>query len=189
MEPIEIFKKWFEEELKLSKVRIPDAVCLSTIGLDNFPNARFVSLKEVIENLFFVTGPLNFRKGIEIEKNENVALTFWRAETERQVRIQGKASKISEQLADKYFNERNIHSQAVSSICEQGKETNDLELLKKKVMEKVFTNTKIERPENWGGYSIEPKRIEFKEFKNTRFHDRKLYEILNGKWNCKHIQP
>lgn len=68
MEPIEIFKKWFEEELKLSKVRIPDAVCLSTIGLDNFSNASFVSLKEIIENLFIVTGPINSRKGIEIEK-------------------------------------------------------------------------------------------------------------------------
>lgn len=128
-------------------------------------------------------------KELKLKKNENVALTFWWTETERQVRIQGKASKISEQLAVKYFNERNINSRAVSSICEQGKETNDLGLLKKKVMEKVFTNTKIERPENWGGYSIEPKRIEFMEFKNTRFHDRKLYEIFNGKWTFKQIQP
>ena len=50
MKPIEIFTQWFDEELKLSKARIPTAVCLSTIGIDNYPNARFVSYKELIDN-------------------------------------------------------------------------------------------------------------------------------------------
>ena len=69
----------------------------------------------------------------EIEHNEKVALTFWWTETERQIRIQGLATKIPEQLADKYFNERNVNSQAVSLVCEQGKEIDDLEKLEKKV--------------------------------------------------------
>lgn len=189
MEPIEIFKKWFDEELELSKARIPTAVCLSTIGIDNFPNARFVSFKEIFDNSFIITGPLNSRKGIEIENNDKVALTFWWTETERQIRIQGIATKIPEQLADKYFNDRNVNSQAVSSICEQGKETDNLEQLEKKVLEKVFQNTKITRPQNWSGFSIKPIRIEFMEFKKTRFHDRKLYKIENGEWNIKQIQP
>jgi pyridoxamine 5'-phosphate oxidase len=76
-QPIQLFSKWFDEELKLSKVQIPTAVCLSTIGIDNFPNARFVSFKELIDNSFVITGPLNSRKGIEIENNNSVALTFW----------------------------------------------------------------------------------------------------------------
>lgn len=189
MKPIEIFTKWFDEELKLSKARIPTAVCLSTVGIDNYPNARFVSYKELIDNSFIITGPLNSRKGIEIENNDKVALTFWWTETERQIRIQGVATKISEQLADKYFNERNLNSQAVSSICEQGKEIDNLEQLEKKILEKVSERSKIIRPNNWSGFSIKPIRIEFMEFKKTRFHDRKLYEIENGEWTLKQIQP
>lgn len=188
-QPIQLFSKWFNEELKLSKAQIPTAVCLSTIGLDDFPNARFVSFKELIDNSLVITGPLNSRKGIEIESNDKVALTFWWSATERQIRIQGLATKISEQLADKYFNERNLYSQAVSSICEQGKEIDNLEQLEKKVLEKVSEKTEITRPQNWSGFSIKPIRIEFMEFKKTRFHDRKLYEIENGAWNLKQIQP
>lgn len=189
MKPIELFTKWFNEEIELSKVSIPTAACLSTIGTDNFPNARFISLKEIIDNCFIVTGPLNSRKGIEIENNNKVALTFWWTETERQVRIQGIATKISNQLADKYFSERDLNSQIVSIICEQGTQIDNLKLLEDRIKETTLENTKITRPENWSGFSIDPIRIEFMEFKKTRFHDRKLFELENEEWITKQIHP
>ena len=188
-QPIQLFLKWFDEELKRSKVRIPSAVCLSTTGTDDFPNARFVSFKELIDDSFIITGPLNSRKGLEIEKNNKVALTFWWTETERQIRIQGFATKISDQLADKYFDARSTNSQAVSLVSEQGKETDNLKELEQKVLEKVTENTKISRPRNWSGFSIKPIRIEFMEFKKSRFHDRKLYEVVADDWTLKRIQP
>lgn len=187
--PILLFKKWYEEELDLTNVRIPSAVCLSTIGIDDFPNARFVSFKEIINDSFIITGPLNSRKGIEIENSNNVSLTFWWTETERQIRVQGIATKIEDELAQKYFQERNINSKAVSLICEQGKEINDIKILESKILDKIAQNEWIGRPKNWSGFSIKPLRIEFMEFKKTRFHDRKLYELENDKWNMKQIQP
>jgi len=189
--PINIFKEWFAEEKKLTTVRIPSACCLSTIGTDGFPNARFVSLKEIIENSFIVTGPLTSRKGIEISEMDKVALTFWWTETERQVRIQGNAASITNQLADKYFAERGRDSQIISIVSEQGKEIENIEVLTEKYdsIELNFANKSLTRPENWSGYSIEPIRVEFLEFKPTRFHDRKLYELTNYKWTMKQIQP
>lgn len=187
--PLSLFSKWYSEEISLSRSNIPSAGCLSTIGIDNFPNARFVSLKELKDNSLIITGSLNSRKGAEIENNDKVALTFWWTETQRQVRVQGLASKISEAWADTYFTERNPYHQAVSSICEQGKEINDLTKLQQEILEKVSENTKIERPENWSGITIIPLRIEFMEFKQTRFHDRTLYEIESGVWKVKRIQP
>lgn len=191
MTPIELFNKWFNEELNLTTVKIPSACCLSTIGIDGFPNARFVSLKEVTENHFIITGPRTSRKGIEINTNNKAALTFWWTETERQVRIQGTASKISEKLADKYFAERNRESQIVSIISNQGKEIKNIEMLIQKYSEaeKQFLNKPLKRPENWGGYLIEPLRVEFLEFKPNRFHERKLFELKNEKWIMKHLQP
>ena len=61
--PIEIFRKWFDKELNLTKVSIPAACCLSTIGIDNYPNARFVALKGIVNDNFIVTGTLTSRKG------------------------------------------------------------------------------------------------------------------------------
>jgi pyridoxamine 5'-phosphate oxidase len=156
MTPIQLFINWFAEEQKLTTVRIPSACCLSTIGADGFPNARFVSLKEATENSFIITGPLMSRKGIEISKANKVALTFWWTETERQVRIQGNATQIVEQLADKYFAERDRDSQIVSIISKQGQEIKNIETLTKKYesVELSFANKLLARPENWGGYSI-----------------------------------
>lgn len=189
--PIDIFKKWFEEELELTKVRIPTACCLSTIGTDNYPNARFVSLKEIIENNFIITGPLTSRKGIEIDKINKVALTFWWTETERQVRIQGDAIPIDNRLADRYFSERNRESQIVSIVSNQGEQIDTPNTLNKKYieLEKNFSNKVIQRPKNWGGYYIAPSRIEFLEFKTTRFHYRQLYQLTNGQWKKTELQP
>jgi pyridoxamine 5'-phosphate oxidase len=60
--PIEIFSEWFAQEINLTRVAIPTACCLSTIGIDNYPNARFVSLKGITENNFIVTGTISSRK-------------------------------------------------------------------------------------------------------------------------------
>ncbi len=191
LNPIELFDKWYKEELNLSKVKIPTACCLSTIGTDGFPNARFVSLKEILHNKFVVTGPLTSRKGIEISKNNKVALTFWWTETERQVRVQGVASQIPEELADRYFAARDRDSQIVSSVSKQGMEIENPDKLVKKyyTAESEFLDQPIPRPANWGGYSVEPLRVEFLEFKATRFHDRKLYERIKSNWIVKQIQP
>jgi pyridoxamine 5'-phosphate oxidase len=191
MKPIYIFSKWFDEELNLTKVNIPTACCLSTIGTDNYPNARFVSLKGIIDNNLIVTGTLTSRKGIEIYQNNRVALTFWWTETERQVRIQGHATTINKDLADRYFAERSRDSQIVSIVSNQGQHLNDIEALNKKYqeIETKFLNQNLTRPKNWGGYSIEPIRIEFLEFKQTRFHERNLYELTNGQWTHIRLQP
>jgi pyridoxamine 5'-phosphate oxidase len=189
--PIEIFNHWFDEELKLSKVRIPAACCLSTIGTDNYPNSRFVSLKGVVDANFIVTGTITSRKGIEIDLANKVALTFWWTETERQVRVQGNATIINNELADKYFSERNRDSQIVSIVSNQGQELNDCEALNQKYhdIETAFSNQPLTKPENWGGFSIAPMRIEFLEFNPTRFHNRKLYQLTNGQWTQTELQP
>ena len=191
MTHIQIFNQWFNDELKLTKVRIPSACCLSTIGSDNYPNARFVSLKEIVEDNFVVTGPLTSRKGIEINLINNVALTFWWTETERQVRIQGNATTIGDKLANKYFSERNRNSQIVSMVSHQGQPITDIEALHQRYndVKTSFSDQPLKRPEYWGGFSIAPIRIEFLEFKPSRFHNRRLYQLINGEWKQTELQP
>jgi pyridoxamine 5'-phosphate oxidase len=189
--PIKIFKEWFSEELHLTKLSIPTACCLSTIGTDNYPNARFVSLKGIGESNFIVTGTITSLKGIEINLVNKVALTFWWTETERQVRVQGNANTLDSNLADKYFSERNRDSQIVSIVSNQGQKLKDIRELNEKYqeVETTLSNQALTRPENWSGYSIDPIRIEFLEFKPTRFHNRKLFELENGQWRQTELQP
>lgn len=190
-EIISLFNNGLEREMEVHKQKLPYACCLSTEGLDGFPNARFVSLKEIRNEEFVITGTLTSRKGEEINYNNKVALTFWWPETQQQVRIQGEARLISGSVLDSYFNERNRESQIVSVVSDQGKELHDLnELILK--FDAVANNTEISeirRPDNWGGYAIVPFRIEFLVFSESRFHDRTLYERKDQIWQKKKIQP
>ncbi|MCT4124051.1 pyridoxine/pyridoxamine 5'-phosphate oxidase [Elizabethkingia anophelis] len=190
-EIISLFNNGLEREMQVHKQKLPYACCLSTEGLDGFPNARFVSLKEIKNEEFVITGTLTSRKGEEISYNNKVALTFWWPETQQQVRIQGEVRLISGSVLDSYFSERNRESQIVSVVSDQGKELHDLnELILK--FDAVANNTEISeirRPDNWGGYAIVPFRIEFLVFSESRFHDRTLYERKDQIWQKKKIQP
>ena len=189
--PIIIFNQWFDAELNLTQVCIPSACCLSTIGTDKYPNARFVSLKGIIENKFIVTGTLSSRKGLEIGETNKVALTFWWTETERQVRVQGNATQISIELADKYFAERNRDSQIVSLVSNQGQRLNDIDTLNKKYQETetIFSNQLLARPENWGGYLVKPISFEFWQGRPNRLHDRIRYRLQEYDWIIERLAP
>ena len=190
-EPFELFERWYSQELRITTARIPSACCLSTIGVDGFPNARFLALKDVSAGAFVVTGSLASRKGVELEHSPRVALTFWWPVTERQVRLQGIASRISDQMADDLFSDRSRESQIVSIVSRQGEELTNVQYLINAYddLEVSHQGQQLKRPTDWGGYSIKPIRIEFLEFNESRFHNRILFEMREGFWDSKRLQP
>ncbi len=191
MDPIALFNEWYQLELQESKLDIPSACCLSTIGLDGYPNARFVSFREVKNNRFVFTGSLASRKGIEASTNTKVALTFWWTATECQIRIQGNAIKISETDAKTYFGSRKRSAQLVSLISQQGKTMEDISKLEKEFhkLEVSMDTSKIPTPKNWGGFAIQPIRIEFLKFNSNRFHNRVVFHKLKKGWKRENLQP
>ena len=191
MNPLLLFEKWFSEEKELSNLKLHAACCLSTSGLDGYPNSRFVSLKEIKNESFVITGPLDSRKGREIENNSKAALSFWWTSTERQIRIQGDVSEIPKSDAKIYFKQRNRDSKIVSTIFKQGQEIQDISYMQKLFEEKkaALKNKEIEQPNNWGGICIKPIRIEFMEFKKSRLHERKLFEQASSGWKMIILQP
>lgn len=191
MNPISKFENWYKEELSRSKVEIPSACCLSTIGLDGFPNARFVSFKSLINNTFIFTGSVKSRKGLELNENSKAALTFWWTETERQVRIQGTCSPLEKHLADHYFSLRNKDSQLISLAFQQGKPISNKSALHEifNSKKKHYSDEDIPIPADWGGFKIDPLRIEFLEFEQSRLHLRELYSKKGDLWTSEILQP
>ncbi len=191
MDPLSKFEDWYNEELSKSEATIPSACCLSTIGLDGYPNARYISFKSILDDSFIFSGPLRSRKGLEIQQNSKTALTFWWTETERQVRIQGDVSLIENHLFDNYFKSRNRESKIISRISDQGKVLTDKdEFLKLFNSEKEkFDGKEIPRPDDWGVFKLHPIRIEFLEFEENRLHLRELFTKEDGVWVSKFLQP
>lgn len=191
MNPISLFQKWFKEELDQNNLKLQAACCLSTQGLDDYPNARFVSLKEVSEDGFVVTGSMQSRKGKEIESLSKAALTFWWTSTKRQVRIQGDVTQISKEQAEIYFDKRNLESKIVSLAFNAGETTESIEELHKqfRIQEEKYRKSPIKMPVGFGGICINPVRIEFMKFKKSRLHERILYQLIDNQWEIKILQP
>lgn len=189
-DPFHQFKVWLDEAID-SEVPEVNAMCLSTLGLNGFPNARIVLLKEMDHGFVFFTN-YESEKGQEIQANPKASLTFFWPELERQVRIMGQIEKISGTESDTYFNSRPIGSQIGAWTSPQSKTIANREELDARLeqMEKRFKTEPITRPVNWGGYRLIPIRIEFWQGRPSRLHDRICYKKQTDKnWEITRLAP
>ena len=189
-DPISFFLKWFDEALKVNKHEA-NACVLSTISANNTPLSRVVLLKDISNKGFTFFTNYKSDKAINIKENNSVALNFFWPELERQVRINGDAKKINAKDSNNYFKERPRESQLAAWLSNQSSSidlSHDFSSLFRK-LETKYKNKEINRPLNWGGYCVFPKKIEFWQGRPSRFHDRLLYELEGQKWNRKRLAP
>ncbi|MFZ4741193.1 MAG: pyridoxamine 5'-phosphate oxidase [Bacteroidales bacterium] len=189
--PFKQFGKWLDEALT-AEVEEPTAMTLATISTKGFPSARIVLLKGFDEKGFCFFTNYESRKGNHIKKNPNAALVFFWKELERQVRIEGEVVKVSQKESDAYFVTRPFESQVSACISEQSTtipDRNYIEILHQLFLKKQGDKP-IQRPENWGGYRVIPRRIEFWQGRENRLHDRIKYCSKDAKtWKIKRIAP
>ena len=185
--PIELFDAWFKHALA-SDVPEPNAMVLSTVSLERKPRSRVVLLKDYNKNGFSFFTNYQSDKGREIELNNNVNLNFYWSKLEKQVRIEGKASRLSTEENELYFNSRPIGSKIGAIISEQSRVLDSREELLKK-FEEFDISQNIERPKNWGGFIIKPILIEFWQGRPNRLHDRIRYTYKDNKWSFQRLQP
>jgi pyridoxamine 5'-phosphate oxidase len=188
--PIQYFMNWFEDALKVNKQEA-NACVLSSVSSDNCPSSRVVLLKGVTENGFTFFTNYKSSKAKDIDANPNVALNFYWPELERQVRIVGIAKKIMINDSDNYFKSRPRESQMGAWLSDQSKviglDYNFMETLNS--LESKFKDKEIARPLHWGGYCIEPIKVEFWQGRPSRLHDRLEYKREDGKWIYKRLAP
>jgi pyridoxamine 5'-phosphate oxidase len=188
--PIQYFMNWFEDALKVNKQEA-NACVLSSVSSDNCPSSRVVLLKGVNENGFTFFTNYRSSKAKDIDANPNVALNFYWPELERQVRIAGIAKKIMINDSDTYFKIRPRESQMGAWLSDQstviGLDYNFMDTLNS--LESKFKDKEVERPIHWGGYCIEPIKVEFWQGRPSRLHDRLEYKLEDGKWIYKRLAP
>ena len=188
--PIQYFMNWFEDALKVNKQEA-NACVLSSVSSDNCPSSRVVLLKEVTENGFTFFTNYKSSKAKDIDANPNVALNFYWPELERQVRIAGIAKKITINDSDTYFKSRPRESQMGAWLSDQstviGLDYNFMDTLNS--LESKFKDKEVARPLHWGGYCIEPIKVEFWQGRPSRLHDRLEYKREDGKWIYKRLAP
>ncbi len=190
LSPIEQFQIWFDEAIS-SELLEPNAFVLSTVSNESKPSARIVLLKGLDNGFKFYTNYLS-RKGTELIENSNACITFFWAELERQVRIEGLTEKTSEEDSDAYFQSRPRGSQIGAWTSNQSMVIENREILedREKYLITKFGDNPIPRPPHWGGYRLVPTYIEFWQGRPSRLHDRIAYTSSeNGEWKIERLSP
>lgn len=188
--PFKQFEHWLNDALN-AKVNEPTAMSLATLGIDDFPDTRIVLLKDYGEKGFTFFTNYNSNKGKSMLKKPAVGLHFFWPELERQIRISGFAEKTSEEVSDKYFNSRPVLSQIAAIVSDQSSKIQSREILQNNFdseKEKIKDET-ISRPENWGGFLVKPVKFEFWQGRESRLHDRILFEKRGEEWSISRLAP
>ena len=190
-DPLKQFEKWFDESLQAG-ITEPNAMNLATVNEQGRPSSRVVLLKGIVNNRFLFYTNYQSKKGKELEKNPACALTFFWADIERQVRIEGLAERVAANISDEYFQSRPRGSQVGAWSSPQSSVIKDRTILDERALriEERFRDQKtLPRPQQWGGFQVEPFMIEFWQGRASRLHDRIEFTKVDGVWRVHRLAP
>ena len=189
--PYQQFQIWWEDVLK-SEIDEPNAMILSTADAKGMVESRTVLLKGFDEQGFVFFTNYQSAKGRHLEENPFCSLLFFWKELERQVRITGKASKISNEETKAYFISRPEGSRLGAWASPQSRVVPDKKWLEDQFdfFAQKFTDGNIECPPHWGGYRVAAEKIEFWQGRPNRMHDRIQYrKEENDNWVIERLAP
>lgn len=189
--PFRQFARWFEEA-KQKQPQMPEAMTVSTCGGDGIVSSRVCLLKGFDDHGFVYFTNYGSRKGLQLAENPRVALCFYWAVLERQVRVEGVAVKTTAEESDAYFASRPRGSQLGAWASSQsavipGRGDLDRRFTE---LEACYRERQIPRPPHWGGYRVIPVEIEFWQGRDDRLHDRFVYRLREPKdWIIERLSP
>ncbi len=188
--PIVWFDHWMKDAIESTDSE-PTAMVISTVSEQNQPSSRVVLLKGFSDDGFIFYTNYTSRKGQQISNNNAISAVFFWPATERQVRIEGEAIKVSDKLSDEYFYSRPLESRINAIISPQSKPIASREILEQKHTELMQLSDKksLLRPNNWGGYCIKPRIIEFWQGRPGRLHDRIQFRKTDNGWESERLAP
>ena len=191
-DPFKQFELWFQQACA-ANLPEPNAMSLATVSAHGSPSQRMVLLKYFDRQGFVFFTNYESKKARQIAGNQQVSLLFFWTALERQVQIEGTASKISTAESLKYFATRPRGSQIGAWCSQQSTAISSRKMLELKFDEikRKFRNQEIPLPSAWGGYRVMPHSFEFWQGRPNRLHDRFLYSRLDVKsaWDIQRLAP
>jgi len=188
-DPFKQFERWFKQAQQSDELE-PSAMSLATS--DNM----ILSLRTVLLKYFDLQGFVFFtnydsKKSKAIMANPEVALLFPWLKMERQVKISGRAERVSTKESLKYFASRPKDSQLGAWASQQSSHLSSRQVLLSQFdkMKNKFKNGVVPLPDFWGGYRVVPHTIEFWQGRDNRLHDRFEYERSDDGWTISRLAP
>jgi pyridoxamine 5'-phosphate oxidase len=190
-DPFRQFEKWFQEA-EAAKIPEPNAMVLATAGHDGRPSTRTLLLKGLDGRGFVFYTSFESRKGRELEASPRASLLFPWIALERQVMVEGPATKVAREETEAYFHSRPRLSQLAAWASPQSTILSGRAILDEamKTLEKKYAGAEVPLPPYWGGFRVAPETVEFWQGRRNRLHDRLRYRReKNGDWIIERLAP
>ena len=191
-DPIVQWQRWHDEALEANVVE-PNAMTLSTIGIDGIPDSRILLVRGLdARGLAFYTN-YDGAKSQQLDANPVASATFSWLDLHRQVRVRGHVERVSVEESDAYFASRPRASQLGAWSSPQSEEIAD-----RSVLEDLVAATEarfavvdvVPRPDNWGGWRLIPTEWEYWQGRPSRLHDRLRYRpTSDNSWTIARLAP
>lgn len=188
-DPLAQIERWIADAAAAG-MQEPMAMTLATVS-GNQPSARIVLYKGMHEGRLTFYTNYQGRKGSELAHNARVALVFWWDKLERQIRVEGSASKLPPEMSEQYFASRPRASQLGALASQQSAPIATREELDQRLdaLTHQYENQAVPHPAHWGGYGVTPQVIEFWQGRRDRLHDRIVYTRASAGWSTARLQP
>lgn len=182
-DPFALFDSWYAEA-RASELNDSNAMALATTGADGQPSVRMVLLKGHGPDGFVFYTNQQSHKARQIAERPFAALLFHWKSLRRQIRIEGKLLTVSDADADAYFASRARDSQLGAWASDQSRPLPSREIFEARFAEVAarYDGQPVPRPPHWGGYRVDPARIEFWHDRAFRLHERRVFERDGSSW-------
>lgn len=188
--PITQFEGWLKQAVDAG-LADPTAMSLATIDDQGRPWQRLVLFKGFSDGGFVFYTNFGSEKARAMDAQPRVSLLFPWNELDRQVIVGGLVKRMSLTESAAYFVKRPRESQIAAWASRQSRPIAKRALLEEEVskLRRKFADGDVPVPDFWGGYRVEPERIEFWQGGAHRLHDRYRYERDGDGWSVHRLQP
>jgi pyridoxamine 5'-phosphate oxidase len=197
--PLPLLERWLGEARRAAATPVPDAMALATVDARGEPTVRFV----LCRGFDAETGALSFFTSYESPKSRDLeaspvaSVVFHWAESQRQARLTGPVARSSPEASDAYWASRARLSQIAARASRQSEPLDSRTTLLDAMREEAARfggadgDAPVPRPDDWGGWTLLPTRVELWVGSRSRAHDRAVWErdLAEGDWRSRRLQP
>lgn len=191
-DPVVQWGRWHQDAYAGGVVE-PNAMTVSTIGVDSAPDSRIVLVREADRRGIVFYTNYESAKSQQLTAAPVAAAVFSWLDLHRQVRLRANVERVAAEESDAYFASRPRGSQLGAWASPQSDVIADRGELEEraKAFDEQFANGPVPRPPHWGGWRLVPYEWEFWQGRPNRLHDRIRYQRTTaaGEWQIERLAP